>query len=31
MKKASPITTLFPDIGGILPTNGWIILPANGR
>jgi putative hydrolase of the HAD superfamily len=23
MKRAIPITTLFPDIGGVLITNGW--------
>ncbi len=23
MKEAKIITTLFPDIGGVLLTNGW--------
>jgi hypothetical protein len=23
MNRAIPITTLFPDIGGVLLTNGW--------
>jgi len=31
MKKAAAITCLFLDIGGVLLTDGWIIMPANGR
>jgi len=23
MKKTTPVTTLFTDIGGVLLTNGW--------
>ena len=31
MWKATAITCVFLDIGGVLLTDGWIVMPANER
>jgi hypothetical protein len=30
-EKATAITCVFLDIGGVLLTDWWVIMPANGR